>query len=758
MELTLDPVGGAWLVYALAALLLAAPWVAPPRAGGLSRERRRTLQVLRTLATLALLFAWARPTLVRVKSESLRPTLVMLLDASRSMTVADALDGASRWDAARRMLDAASQPLARLAEKIDLRAYVFDRDARPLTLEGGRLTLPGAPTGDETALGAALAAALDGGRGEGSDALAGVVVISDGAQRARPPRDTPPLALAARLAAEGAALYAVAVGERAAGDRPGVAIDDLVVSDAAFAGAPLEAVATLRVVGFPNRRVRVRMAWENERGELEPVDAAQVDVRQGVELYPVALRHTPEIPGEWKLSVAADTLDGEAVAEDNEASTFVTVRAGGVRVLYLTGATRTGGASGVEQRFVRASLAASPDIVVERVAIDYRESPLDLARRFAPGSVDVVFLDNIDADGLTRGAWRALTELVAAGGGLAMTGGRQSFGPGGHRDTLGDILPINLGRAERQLRDAPPREDVHLAGPLELIPRGTHPIIDVAGEDGGPVWPRLPTLDGANRLGADLKPTAEVLLTSGGDAPQPLLVVGPAGLGRALAFAGDSTWRWVLAGEGEAHKRFWRQVVLWLARKGEDPDATVFIDLAARRVPAGARLDVAAGVRFPNPPADAAPAAVRYEAAVELPAGGRVPLPLTGSGSRAAGVFTDTSAPGDYRVVVRALDGDAPLGEATARFHVPRRDLELERPGAEPDTLSRLAKATEPAGGRTLALEELPALFAELAAKKPEERREVVARTTLYDKWPLLAVFAGLMTAEWLVRRGAGMP
>lgn len=753
MELTFDPVGGAWLGYVIAALLLAAPWVVPPRAVGLAPSKRRTIQVLRTLATLALLFAWARPTLVRVKSESLRPTLVMLLDASRSMTVEDALDGDSRWDATRRILDASSSALLRLSEKQDVRAFTFDRGLTPLELKGGQLALPATPNGEETAIGSSLADALDAARGEGGDVLSGVIVVSDGAQRARPPRDAAPLAAVSRLAAEGAPLYAVPVGERATGDRPDAAIDDLLVSDAAFAGAPLDVGASLRVTGFPNRTVVVRLLWENPEGKLEVVDAKQITVRQGVDSYPVALRYAPPAPGEWKLSVVADTLEGETVADNNEASTFVTVREGGIRVLYLAGTDQVGGAApGVEQQFIRRSLAASPDIVIDWVLVNYREPRRNLTSRLQPGTVDVVFVDNVDADGLSRTTWRTMAELVESGAGLAMIGGRQSFGPGGHRETLGDILPVTPGRAERQSLGAPLREDVHLPGPLKMVASARHPIVEL-GDD---VWSELPPLKGANRLGNDFKANAQVIATSDGARPQPLLVIGQPGLGRVLAFAGDSTWQWVLTGHREAHQRFWRQAVLWLAKKDDDPNATVYVDLASRRVPAGSRLDLVAGVRSVEE--NEAANGIRYEAAVTRPDGRVVELPLPGGGVRTTGVYTDTVEAGDYRMTVSAFRGEEKLGDAQSRFNVPRRDLELERPGAEPDTLARLAQATEADGGRTLALEELPTLLAELAAKELDERREVVARTTLYDKWPLLLIFAGLMTSEWLVRRGAGMP
>lgn len=762
MEWTINPVGGPWFLAVVAALLLAGPWLVPPRAIGLAPGKRRTLQVLRTLAVLVLLFAWCRPTLVRVRTELLRPTLVLLLDASRSMSVEDALDGDSRWNAMRRMLDSCSAALNRLTDKQDVRAFAFDRTLQPLALEGGRLAWPSEPVGEETAIGAALGDALNASRGEGSDGLlSGVVVVSDGAQRATPPRDAAPLSLASTLAADGAAFYAVPVGDRAAADRPDVALDDLVVSDTAFAGAPLDVSAVLRVGGFPNRSVRVQLLWEDAAGRMEPVDAAQIVVRPGVTAYPIALRYAPPAAGEWKVSLAVDPLEGETLTDNNQTSSFVSVREGGVRVLYLAGAMRVGGPPGLEQRYIRSSLAASPDLVVERVSINYKPARRDLAKRLAPGEVEVVIVDNVDADGLSRATWRALSGAVESGVGLAMLGGRQSFGPGGHRDTLGAMLPITPGRAERQPLDGPVREDVHLKGPVTMRPAsglaGRHPIVRLASEEGADPWAGLPPLDGANRLGATLKPNAQVIAVTEGPNPEPLLVVGQPGLGRVVAFAGDSTWRWVLEGHRAAHQQFWRQVVLWLAKKDDDPNSTVTLDLASRRLPAGSRLDLTAGVRLTEEDADAIDS-LRYEARVIRPDGVAVELPLPAGAVRAPGVFLDTTRPGDYRVQVEALRGDQPIGVAESRFLVPRRDLELERPGAEPDTLSRLARATEPDGGRTLALEELPTLLAELAAKDPDQRREVVARTTLYDKWPVLLLFAGLITAEWLVRRGAGMP
>lgn len=764
MHWRLDPVGGYGIAALVAALLLVLPLVVGPARRALSAGKRRTLIAIRLAATLLLLVAWLRPALVTVRSEPLPATLLLLVDASRSMTVEDGLDGASRWESAGRVLAASREAIAGVAEEQDVRAYAFADRLSPLAIdERGGVALPRSPTGGETALGGALSDLLAdhaGGR------VMGVAVLSDGAQRAFPPRDLAPLVAARRLRNEGVPLWAFPLGDRLTSGGADLAIEDLVVSERAFAGAPLDATARLRVDGYANREVAVRLLWENAEGDPEVVDSRRVVTRPGVSVYPIALRHTPSAAGEWKLTVQAEPLEGETLTGNNQVSTFVTVREGGVRVLYLVGATRVGGSPGVEQRFVRASLAASPDLVVERLSFNYEPPEPNLSRRLDAEPFDVVIVDNVDSRAVDGRTWLRLAEQVERGAGLAMLGGAHSFGPGGHRGTaLADVLPIELGRAERQNFDAPVRDDVHLPGPLAMRPTtplgARHPILQLGGDDPLQAWSRLPPLDGANRLQRSrLKPNA-ALLAEAGDGGAPLLVAGQPGLGRALAFAGDSTWRWVLAGEGDAHRRFWRQAVLWLAKQDDKSGEAVYLELASRRVAPGAPIEIVGGVRLPKPDDAknaAAAANLRYEATVTLPGGGARALALPGGRARSSTVFRDTRADGDYTVSLRGYDGDQLLGETRARFLAPRVDLELDRPAAEPDTLARLAEATADAGGALLAPEELPDLLARLADREPDRRQEITNTATPWDTWPFLLLFVGLMSTEWWLRRRWGMP
>src|SRR5262249_12303900 len=157
--------------------------------------------------------------------------------------------------------------------------------------------------------------------------------------------------------------------------------------------------------------------------------------------------------------------------------------------------------------------------------------------------------------------------------------GFHTFGPGGYRETpLGELLPVTMDARERQRVGDPIRSDVQLPGPLKMRPAKPlglrHYLMGLSeGAEREKIWDQLPPLEGANKLGAP-KPTAQVLAETPDG--KPLLVVHEAG-GRVAAFAGDTTWHWWMEGFIDQHKRFWRQMVLWLARKNEQNDGNVWI-------------------------------------------------------------------------------------------------------------------------------------------------------------------------------------
>src|SRR5690606_15438197 len=159
-------------------------------------------------------------------------------------------------------------------------------------------------------------------------------------------------------------------------------------------------------------------------------------------------------------------------------------------VLYLVGAKRVGGGPGREQRFVRAALARSPDVVVDRRLLDYEPPNVDMREAIQDPKYDIVILDDVDSMALNTASGEAMVERVENGMGLMMLGGYHSFGPGGFRDNpLRDVLPIDIGPAQRQSFGEALRDDVHLTGPVKMTPATPmglrHPVMRIGAATSG---------------------------------------------------------------------------------------------------------------------------------------------------------------------------------------------------------------------------------------------------------------------------------
>ncbi len=749
-----DPVGGMAVAAALSAVLVLFVSLVGLPQDRLTPRRRRILSALRlAAATLAILALW-RPTLIRSETRPESSTLVVLADQSRSMLVADAFGGKTRWDALRHTLADAQAPLERLRDKdLDLRLYTFDADLHPLKLTDQGLDLPKTPDGRQTAIGAALDEVL---RSEAGKRLLGVVLLTDGAQRAYAPRDLAPQTPARRLADLGFPLYACAFGQaRGQGQARDVAIKDLVVNQTVFVKNQLSVLANTRIDGLVNQDVPVQLLFELPGGKMQVVATQDLHASQDGASLPVEFDYVPETPGEYKLTVRAEPQPGEIVTTNNQLSTFVTVLRGGLNVLYLEGALR------VESTFLSRSLDASPDVKVKYVHLaerDPRHRTLDLKPLLAKGSYDVYILGDVDSSAFHPDELELLAQSVRQGAGLLMLGGFHSFGPGGYYATpLADLLPIEMSDLERQHYGEPIRTDLHLRGPLTMVPTARagahHFVMELApGADNRTAWQRLPPLEGANNLGRDpLKRAAQVLAETPDG--KPLLISQEVG-GRVMAFGVDSTWRWWMGGHEAEHKRFWRQAVLWLAHKDQQTEGSVWIRLAQRRYARTGRVEFAAGAESPH---GEVVSDADFHAEVILPDGSRRPVRLTRSGAEMAGIFGETQQAGDYTLEVTANHGQAELGRAKARFLVYEQDMELDNAAADPTLLASLAKMSEAAGGRLLAPEELPGLLNELAERPIEQLVEREVRETPWDTWPFFMLFMGVLCVDWYLRKKWGL-
>ena len=293
----------------------------------------------------------------------------------------------------------------------EIATFEFDREVRPLPAVAGDPFRLGpwrpAKTSDQTAIGAAIS---DAARSLAGRPVAGVIVLSDGAQQAYPPRDAPPQTAARRLADTGTPLWSITFGQqRGDGQGRDAAVVNLAVAETVYVKNAVEVAGRVRFEGLAGGVV-VKLLAENESGRMAEVDRTTLRAAGPVVEESVRLTWTPTAAGERKVSLVVEPQEGEVVVTNNELSAFVDVVEGGLRVLYLEGALR------VEQRFLRRVLAASPDMHVDFEWIDSSRRdrwPVNLGRMVA-GDYNVVLIGDLDSSAVRPEDLRTLLEIGRA--------------------------------------------------------------------------------------------------------------------------------------------------------------------------------------------------------------------------------------------------------------------------------------------------------------------------------------------------------
>jgi hypothetical protein len=713
----------------------------------------RTLLGLKLAAVVVLIFAMLRPAVQKSETDESQFQMLVLADSSRSTNTTDMPSNVSRFNAIRSDIQKHQSKWKDWTSKIEVRVFDFSGGLAQFDpkLEQG--------TGDQTAFGKVLEDVLQETRDRPT---LGVLVFSDGAHRAVPPLDQDPLTAARKLADAQIPVYGIGYGASSLSSAAlDLGIEDLVVPEVVFERSRVPVKGKLRATGAAGRKVRVRVLIEDrtgrrldESGELKPAPLTlqakpvqEFEIKRDSEVIPIELSFAATMSGEVKIALQVEPVENEMLKGNNQRETIITVKQGGMNVAYFD-LPRT------EQRWLRAVNGA------DKIQLDFQEIR---GGRFAPqtkidpswfqrGRYDVFIIGDVRADVFGPELLKQLATRLEDGASLLMTGGVQNFATGGYATSpIADWLPVELDPA-----DARPAGTFNAGsqfmGPQKMIPteRGMKEYVMQLGppDKSRALWLDLPPLKGATRL----KPVNE-LIEPWAATPEgvPLLFATTIQRSRVAAFAGDTTYLWWTVGDkAELHQRFWRQLILWLAKKEADSDQPVWVKVAPRTFAPGSNVGVTFGARgLDGQPVDDA----EYQIEVTRPDGQKSTIAPRKSADENSAEFVQTELPGDYWVRVSARRGGVSVGfDASTRFIVDARDLELDYPSADYDFLNELSAIT---GGQSVKPEEVGDLLDRLRESRTNLTR--VQTIPLWDNWPLLLLFVCLMSAEWFLRKKRGM-
>lgn len=746
--MTWQPLYPSW-TYWLLAILCVGVVVAARRSAIAPRLRSWWLLAPRMLLLLFLAALLLNPIQLRqTQLPPRQPTVALLVDCSQSMLLGRPQ---SRLATAREAISSATAGIAP-AKRPQLLVYRFGEH---LVRSAGIAELEASDDASR------LAAAVERLPSRfADDMVRAVVVFSDGNLD-----DPERLPAAAQAYAElGIPVYGYAPQEEPLqGD---IAITELAVPPRVTPGETVIVRAGVSSRGYDGRRVVVSLRGADPSSP--PLVTVPITLSEGVQ--PVELP-VQVVADSSRLVLEIPELPGEAIGENNRVPIRLNHGKLRLKVLYMEGT------QGREYHWLQDALQEDSEIEcvamvvndqsaarprLQRVNDPYRGFPTTREELF---EYDVVICSDISQAAFTPEQIDWVVELInRRGGGFAMVGGFTSFGSGGwDRTPWEQLIPFDMS-GQRSYLNARFRIRVPEAAQ-------SHPIWRLAPD---PAANRL-ALDAMPRfLGTNLisrvKPAATLLGETDTALPQtgvmPVFACQTYSRGRTFAMSTDTTYSWGQYfesqwGEGDNRyfRKFWRNVVRWLAENSRASQRQLFVQTDKLIYAPGdpIRIEVEAFDEDQNPTTQyRLTAQLLPEDAPETPQshGRAVELGVRSVVQNYQGQVTaDLPQPSDQvmrpaRLVVTAWRDEEEVATAETRLQILRNSAEWIDPQSHPENLAALLDIS--GGHRLVSESELSDLLSSFEAAWGET---LVHAMPQWDSAWLYGVLLTFLALEWSLRR-----
>jgi uncharacterized membrane protein len=543
-----------WPLWLLAAAILVAAgllfWHVRRHHGMLSGLRPIGIWVLETCLVALILFLLWHPALSVATLRPQQNVVAVLVDDSRSMSIADA--SGTREDAAKRVLD--SGLLKSLSERFQVRLYKFGKE--PERVQNTAQLAPGAPA---TRLGDTLERVL---AESSSLPLGAIVMLSDGGDNS----GGIDLQTINAIRRQRIPVHTVGFGR----EHPDKDIEmvDAIVPARALPQSRLTASVSLQSYGLSGGRAKLSV---RESGKV--LASQDVTLKSDGQLQTETLVFNCGEAGPKTLEIGVDPVSGEDNPQNNKLTRLVNVESRKPKIFYFEGEPRW------EYKFIGRALDDYDDIELARMLRTtqnklYRQFPKsmgehDLEDGFPSKPEDLfqfqgLIIGSSEANYFTPSQQQLIHDFVdRRGGGLLFLGGRASLSDGGYQNSpLADLIPTKLPEGKGTFHRDFTGEELTPAGAQSVICR-----LDDDPARNAERWKRMPQMANYQEVG-EAKPGATVLLesTPAGKRKYPLLVTENYGRGRTMLFATGGSWRWKMWMDhaDKTHATFWQQIFRYL--------------------------------------------------------------------------------------------------------------------------------------------------------------------------------------------------
>jgi uncharacterized membrane protein len=728
-----------WPLWLLALAILAAAgllfWHVRRNHGMLSGLRPVAIWLLETcLVALILLLLW-HPALSIATLRPQQNVVAVLVDDSRSMSLADA--SGTREAAAQAVLNGGL--LKSLGDRFQVRLYKFGKEPERIQKpEQLSATAPASRIGDTLERVLAESSSLP---------LGAMVLLSDGADNA----GGIDLETISAIRRQRIPVHTIGFGREH--PQRDVEITDAVAPARALPQSKLTALVTFQNYGLSGSKTKLSIR-----------DGAKVLASEEVTLKAEGAPQTESLvfncgeAGPKTLEIALDPIPGEENVQNNRVTRLVNVEARKPRILYIEGEPRW------EFKFIRRALDDYGNIELVTMLRTtenkiYRQGtpdppePHELEDGFPSKAEDLfayqgLIIGSVEANYFTPTQQQLIRDFVdRRGGGLLFMGGRATLSDGGYpASPLADLVPTNLPEGKGTFHRDFTGQELTAAGAQSILCR-----LDEDAARNLDRWKKMPQMANYQEAG-DPKPGATVLLVStpAGKRKTPLLVTENYGRGRTVLFSTEGSWRWKmwLPHDDKTHATFWQQILRHLVT---DTPGQVTASTPKSVLSDETKVPLRAEVRDKQyKPVTNAKVQARFmapdgaSATVEL-----TPQPLE------EGIYSGewtAEKPGSYVADIIAGREQEEIGRDVVTF---RREDGVAENFHTSQNRELLEKLSEQTGGRYYK----PGEASKLANEISYSEAGISTRETR-DLWDMPAIFLlalGILACEWLLRRRWGV-
>lgn len=671
-----------------------------------SKFKKGTLVILRSIAIVVLLFIFFEPVLTITQKIEELPTNLFFVDNSKSMKIEDKTN---RLTTVRNTIETIKSAKLNGVNKF----YSFGSSIKNINKDSLYALDFNEPTTDFSQIFKSIA--------HTKNNIASVTIISDGVLT----QGSTPLYTAEKL---GIPVFTIGIGDST--KRNDIELKNVLYNDFIYAETPTAIIATVLNKGFEGRSSVISLIENNKVIERQNI----LFNKSGVNT--ISFEYTPQTSGEKKLTVKIDNLEGESTNQNNQKVFYINVLSNKTNVLLISGAPSA------DLTFIKNTLIEDKNLTVNNLVQITSGNFLEPNANQKIDSADVIFLIGFPTNSTQDDFYNRLVNkiekqniplfiLLTADISISKLG------------KLKSELPFNLQGIENNYISVQP--DISAA-------ESTNPLIE-----GNSIsdWNNLPPVNQPFTI-MTVNPESKIIsrVKMGNTIKtNPLIISRNFASKRSVAIIAKDIWHWKLQTANKnltLFDHFIINSIRWLNAPEDKKRVKVYT--SKKFYSSGELIEFSAQVYDESfTPVNNAEVKVEYE---NKDLKNTFTLNSLGNGLYEGSVNVNKN--GDYSFKGEALLNNKILGSDKGNFNVGDVDIELTDPQMNFTFLNLLSEQTN---GEYFSPDKINLLITQLNKLNSTSPKEKIVTSEIRlwsDEWLLIVVIL-LFSIEWFLRKRSGM-